>query len=192
MYNARWHPLKGRCDNGSHTTSDTSSMSVASSSDLSCGQCKVYHISWLFSMWLWLISDPRCCLVHRPEARSQEISVTCKLPHYLCYNSTLVHVTAPKYLTRAPYTQAGCVLFCRSNGVNRISLTDWYTHQECVPQYRSSSLNHFFLSLSFFLKFFVCLFFVLFWLFLFCFVLPWTGSAEVWFPVVMVGQRQCG
>lgn len=30
----------------------------------------VYHISWLFSMWLWLISDPHRRLVHRPEDSS--------------------------------------------------------------------------------------------------------------------------
>lgn len=30
----------------------------------------VYHICWLFSMWLWLISDPHRRLVHRPEDSS--------------------------------------------------------------------------------------------------------------------------
>lgn len=62
--------MKGRCNNGFHTTSDTSGMSAASSSDLPCGRREVYHISWLFSMWLWLISRPRCCLVYTPEGTS--------------------------------------------------------------------------------------------------------------------------
>lgn len=96
-------------------------MSLASSSNLSCGRREVYHISRLFSMWLWLISDPRCCLVHRPEAGSQGVSVTCESPHYLCYNYTLIHVMAPKYPTSAPSTHAGCVMFCRSKGVNRVT-----------------------------------------------------------------------
>lgn len=146
-------------------------MSVASSSDLSCGLHRVYHISWLFSMWLWLISDPRCCLVHKPEAGSRGVSVTYVSPHYLCYNYTLIHAMAPKYPTSAPSVHAGCVMLCRSKEVNRVTHLIRDVSCSVTAQVWTISLY-------------------LYHSFIFFFFLPQlkeTSSAEVWFPSVTGG-----
>lgn len=104
---------EGGCDNGSHTTSDTSGTLVAPSSDLSCGLGGVYHISWLFSMWLWLISDPHCCLVHRQGAGSRggirylrvTTSPLLQLLFDACNGSTIPHISSisPSGMCRVLY-----------------------------------------------------------------------------------------
>lgn len=156
-------------------------MSVASSSDLSCGLCRVYHISWLFSMWLWLISDPRCCLVHRPEAGSHGVSVTCKSPHYLCYNYTLIHVMAPQYPTSAPSAHPGCVMFCRSKGLNGVTQF-WQINTPLRNVSYSVTVEVWAIWLSFFFLFSPFLFFFLF--ISFYPQLEEAETAEVWFASV--------
>lgn len=113
---------RGDGNNGFHTTSDTSGMSAASSSDLPCGRREVYHISWLFSMWLWLISHPRCCLVYTPGGSSRGVSAAptgCRRYNAgsAIFYSLGEHICKGQALAREVWCQSQSTVFCSSSAM---------------------------------------------------------------------------